>query len=93
LWKDATGTKLAARALKITSKDLIRLKIVDRILNEPMGGAHNNSKRMIKIVKRYISDALGRLGKLSAEELKLSRAAKFESMGSFTHIGHGDDQT
>jgi acetyl-CoA carboxylase carboxyl transferase subunit alpha len=93
LWKDATGTKLAARALKITSKDLMRLKIVDRILNEPMGGAHKDSKRMIKIVRRYLSDALGRLGKLSAEELKLARAAKFESMGAFTRIGHGDEQS
>jgi acetyl-CoA carboxylase carboxyl transferase subunit alpha len=93
LWKDSTGTKLAARALKITSKDLLRLKIVDRILNEPMSGAHKNSKRMIKIVRRYLSDALGRLGKLSAEELKLGRAAKFESIGSFTRIGHENDQS
>jgi acetyl-CoA carboxylase carboxyl transferase subunit alpha len=93
LWKDATGTKLAARALKITSKDLLRLKIVDRILSEPIGGAHNNSKRMIKIVRRYLSDALGRLGKLSAEELKLGRGEKFESIGSFTRIGHRDDQS
>jgi len=91
LWKDATGTKLAARALKITSRDLKKLKIIDRILSEPIGGAHKNSKRMIKIVKRYISDALGRLGKLSTEELRSARSAKFEGMGSFTRIGHGEE--
>jgi acetyl-CoA carboxylase carboxyl transferase subunit alpha len=86
LWKDATGTRLAARSLRITSRDLIRLKVVDRILHEPRGGAHNNSKRMIKVVKRYISDALGRFGKYSGEELKSMRAEKFENMGFFTRL-------
>jgi acetyl-CoA carboxylase carboxyl transferase subunit alpha len=86
LWKDATGTKLAARALKITSRDLSRLKVIDRVIHEPMGGAHKDSKRMIRIVKRYLSDALGRLGKYSGEELRLQRAEKFENMGLFTRL-------
>ncbi len=83
LWKNPSGTKLAARALKITSKDLSRLNIIDRVINEPIGGAQNNPKRMVRIVKRYISDAIGRLGKYSGEELVLQRAEKFENMGFF----------
>jgi acetyl-CoA carboxylase carboxyl transferase subunit alpha len=83
LWKNPSGTRLAARALKLTSKDLLRLGIVDRIINEPIGGAQNDPKRMVRIVKRYISDAIGRLGKSSGEELVLKRAEKFENMGSF----------
>jgi acetyl-CoA carboxylase carboxyl transferase subunit alpha len=83
LWKNPSGTKLAARALKLTSKDLLRLGIIDRIINEPIGGAQNDPKRMVRIVKRYISDAIGRLGKYSGEELLLKRAEKFENMGSF----------
>ena len=83
LWKNPSGTRLAARALKLTSKDLLRLGIVDRIINEPIGGAQNDPKRMVRIVKRYISDATGRLGKYSGEELVLKRAEKFENMGSF----------
>ncbi|MEE8325391.1 MAG: acetyl-CoA carboxylase carboxyltransferase subunit alpha [Candidatus Humimicrobiaceae bacterium] len=83
LWKNPSGTKLAARALKLTSKDLLRLGIIDRIINEPIGGAQNDPKRMVRIVKRYISDAVGRLGKYSGEELILKRAEKFENMGSF----------
>lgn len=83
LWKNPSGTRLAARALKLTSKDLLRLGIVDRIINEPIGGAQNDPKRMVRIVKRYISDAIGRLGKSSGEELALKRAEKFENMGSF----------
>ena len=86
LWKDATGTKLAARALKITSRDLVRLKVIDRVLHEPIGGAHNDPKRMIKIVKRYVSDALGRLGKYSGSQLQAMRAEKFENMGFFTRL-------
>lgn len=83
LWKNPSGTRLAARALKLTSKDLLRLGIIDRIINEPIGGAQNDPKRMVRIVKRYISDAMGRLGKYSGEELVLKRAEKFENMGSF----------
>ena len=83
LWKNPSGTKLAARALKLTSKDLLRLGIIDRIINEPIGGAQNDPKRMVRIVKRYISDAVGRLGKYSSEELVIKRAEKFENMGSF----------
>ena len=83
LWKNPSGTKLAARALKLTSKDLLKLGIIDRIINEPIGGAQNDPKRMVRIVKRYISDAIGRLGKYSGEELLLKRAEKFENMGSF----------
>lgn len=85
LWKDATGTKLAARALKITSKDLMRLRIIDRIINEPRGGAQNDPERMLKITKGYISETLKKLGKYSGEELKLKRAEKFENIGVFTH--------
>ena len=83
LWKNPSGTKLAARALKLTSKDLLRHGIIDRIINEPIGGAQNDPRRMVRIVKRYISDAIGRLGKYNGDELLLKRAEKFESMGSF----------
>ena len=84
LWKNPSGTKLAARALKITSKDLSRLSIIDRVIHEPIGGAQNDPKRMISIIERYIPDALKRLDKYSGEELKLQRAEKFENMGIFT---------
>ena len=83
LWKDSTGTKLAARELKLTSRDLLRLKAIDRIIHEPIGGAQNAPKRMVRIVKKYITGALERYKDFSGEELKLQRAEKFESMGFF----------
>jgi len=84
LWKNPSGTKLAARALKLTSKDLSRLGIIDRIINEPRGGAQNDPKRMIAIVERYIQETLRKLDQYSDEELKLKRAEKFENIGVFT---------
>ena len=83
LWKDPSGSKLAARALKLTSKDLLRLKIIDKIIHEPMGGAQNNPKRMIKIVKKYILETLNKYKGIPGEELKIQRARKYESMGIF----------
>ncbi|MFO7929094.1 MAG: acetyl-CoA carboxylase carboxyltransferase subunit alpha [Candidatus Humimicrobiaceae bacterium] len=83
LWKDPSGTKLAARALKLTSKELHRLGIIDRIVNEPMGGAHTRPDRMVKIIKKNIEVALRRLENVPGDKLKADRAEKFEKIGYF----------
>jgi len=83
LWKNPSGTKLAARELRLTSRDMLRLKIIDRIIPEPIGGAQNAAGRMVKIVKKYIIGALEKFAGISGEELKSRRAKKFESMGFF----------
>jgi acetyl-CoA carboxylase carboxyl transferase subunit alpha len=85
LWKDPSGTKLAARALKLTSKDLYRLGIIDRIVHEPMGGAHNSPERMVKIIKKNIIAALKKLEDVPGETLKEERAEKFEKIGYFNN--------
>ncbi|GAI21622.1 unnamed protein product, partial [marine sediment metagenome] len=64
-------------------RDMLRLKIIDRIIPEPIGGAQNVPGRMVKIVKKYIIGALERFAGISGEELKSRRAKKFESMGFF----------
>ena len=83
LWKDPSGTKLAARELKLTSRDLLSLKVIDRIIHEPMGGAQNAPRRMVRIVRRYLIGAMERYKKFSGDELKSKRAEKFERMGFF----------
>ncbi|MEA2015915.1 MAG: acetyl-CoA carboxylase carboxyltransferase subunit alpha [Actinomycetota bacterium] len=83
LWKNSSGTKLAARELRLTSKILKKLKVIDRIISEPFGGAQNAPERMIKIVKKYIINALTLYSRLPGEQLKSDRAGKFESMGFF----------
>jgi acetyl-CoA carboxylase carboxyl transferase subunit alpha len=81
LWKDPSGAKLAARSLKITAKDLYRLKVVDRVINEPMGGAHNDPVRMGKILKKHIAEVLQTFSGRTREQLISERADKFEKMG------------
>jgi acetyl-CoA carboxylase carboxyl transferase subunit alpha len=84
LWKNPSGTKLAARELRLTSRDLLGLKVIDRIIHEPIGGAQNAPRRMVRIVKRYVTGALERYVSIPGEELKSGRARKFESMGFFS---------
>jgi acetyl-CoA carboxylase carboxyl transferase subunit alpha len=84
LWKNPSGTKLAARELRLTSRDLLGLKVIDRIIHEPIGGAQNAPRRMVRIVKRYVTGALERYARIPGEELKSGRARKFESMGFFS---------
>jgi acetyl-CoA carboxylase carboxyl transferase subunit alpha len=83
LWKSPSGTKLAAKSLKLTSGDLIRLKVIDKIIREPFGGAQNAPERMVKIVKKYIIKTLSKYSRIPKEKIKSDRADKFESMGVF----------
>lgn len=81
LWKDQAAVKQAASMLRLTAKDLLNLKVIDKIIHEPLGGAQNEPERIIKIVKENIMAALSKLDGLSGEELKLHRAQKFEILG------------
>lgn len=83
LWKDQTATKQAAAMLKLTAKDLLNFKIIDRIIHEPKGGAQNEPDRMIKILKENLIIALSKFEGLSGEDLKIQRAEKFEALGFF----------
>ncbi|MCX6384341.1 MAG: acetyl-CoA carboxylase carboxyltransferase subunit alpha [Actinobacteria bacterium] len=83
LWKDQTATKQAAAMLKLTAKDLLNFKIIDRIIHEPKGGAQNEPDRMIKILKENLIIALSKFEGLSGEDLKIQRADKFEALGFF----------
>jgi acetyl-CoA carboxylase carboxyl transferase subunit alpha len=85
LWRDADVAKLAARALKLTSKDLLKMGVIDRIIYEPIGGAQHNPDRMVRIVRSYILNALRKYVRDSEIDLKKERAKKYESMGIFLH--------
>jgi len=83
LWKNSSGTKLAARELRLTSKDLKKLKVIDKIIPEPFGGAQNAPERMLKIVRKYIINTLPKYRGVPGKQLKYERAKKFESIGFF----------
>nr|WDA98836.1 acetyl-CoA carboxylase carboxyltransferase alphasubunit [Sciadococcus taiwanensis] len=82
LWKNSNKASVAAEALKITAQDLQILKVIDEILPEPVGGAHNNPGWLIQNLKSCLNKNLARLQKLSKEELKSYRYNKFRKIGS-----------
>jgi acetyl-CoA carboxylase carboxyl transferase subunit alpha len=83
LWRDTNVSKLAARALKLTSKDLLKMGVIDRIVYEPIGGAQRNPERMVRIVRNYIMNTLRKYSRETELDFRKERARKFESMGIY----------
>ncbi len=83
LWRDSAKFANAAEALKITSKDLLELGIIDEEIPEPLGGAHTDHSETAKSMKTYIKKALETLSKMSPDELRAQRYEKFRKMGKF----------
>jgi len=82
LWRDANRKVEAAAALKITAPDLLALGLIDGIVPEPAGGAHNDHDRATALVDQALSQALGELTPLSVEERLDRRYDKFRNMGA-----------
>ena len=83
LWRDASKADVAAEALKITSEDLLKLEIIDGIVKEPLGGAHNDYKAMGKELKNAIIKEINELKGIEPETLRDERYNKFRRMGVF----------
>jgi acetyl-CoA carboxylase carboxyl transferase subunit alpha len=83
LWKDAARAKDAAAAMKITAQDLEQLKVIDQIVQEPIGGAHREPAAAIAKVGAAIAEALDELSKLSPAELRQQRRERFMAIGRF----------
>src|SRR6188768_4179261 len=81
LWRSWDFKEQAAEVLKLTAKDMLSLKLIDGIVKEPLGGAHNDLKWMAQEVKKTILSLTQELGKLSPEERIQQRIAKFSAMG------------
>jgi acetyl-CoA carboxylase carboxyl transferase subunit alpha len=89
LWKDRAAAAKAAEALKITAKDLLELNLVDEIIPEPLGGAHNDYNAIAKTLKETLLRNLESLQKLSTRERLKMRYEKFRSHGQFSENGNG----
>jgi acetyl-CoA carboxylase carboxyl transferase subunit alpha len=83
LWKSATAKDKAAEALKLTARDLASLDVIDDILPEPTGGAHNDWDAAAGALHEGLTRHLGELSGLSADELREGRWEKFERMGAW----------
>ncbi len=83
LWRDASKADVAAEALKITSEDLLKLEIIDGIVKEPLGGAHNDYEAMGKELKNAIIKEINELKGIEPKTLRDERYNKFRRMGVF----------
>jgi len=81
LWKDAEKMREAAEALRLTAQDLKKLGVTDRIIPEPLGGAHSDPEAMFKQVKKEIKKHLSKLIPMHADKRVERRIRKFSSMG------------
>jgi acetyl-CoA carboxylase carboxyl transferase subunit alpha len=81
LWRGARSGADAARAMKISAQELLAMKIVDRIIPEPVGGAHSDRAATMANVADALEQELAGLEKLSADELKKRRAERFYAIG------------
>ena len=77
LWRSADKVKEATEALKLTAQDLMKLKVIDEIIPEPMGGAHSDALKTIKADGEAISRNLKEIGNISGEGIKKKRTEKF----------------
>jgi len=84
LWKDQSHAPKAAAALKMTSPDLLALKLVDEIIPEPAGGAHHSWETAAEAVKKSVLNQIAELKKLDAFELKEKRYEKFRAFGEWS---------
>ena len=84
LWRSWDYKEAAAEALKLTATDMQRANLVDDILKEPLGGAHNDPAAMAKTLKQYLQKQLPKLKKMPADERIAARIEKFSSMGIFS---------
>jgi acetyl-CoA carboxylase carboxyl transferase subunit alpha len=84
LWKDASQRERAAEALKITAEDLLRLKVIDEIIKEPVGGAHIDPDGAGEALREALIRHLTELRKIRPEKLVRRRAEKYAAMGAFT---------
>ncbi|MGB1247769.1 MAG: acetyl-CoA carboxylase carboxyltransferase subunit alpha, partial [Chitinophagales bacterium] len=83
LWRTWDNKEQAAEQLKLTPEDMQKMKIVDSIIKEPIGGAHNNPEEAAKNLKRSIKRNITSLSEMNVEERIEKRIAKYEAIGVF----------
>jgi acetyl-CoA carboxylase carboxyl transferase subunit alpha len=84
LWRSWEHKEKAAEALKLTAIDMLKNKLIDGVIPEPLGGAHNDTVATFVTFKNTVQQELEKLQKIKTEELVNQRIHKFSLMGEFT---------
>ncbi|MFN3444632.1 MAG: acetyl-CoA carboxylase carboxyltransferase subunit alpha [Bacteroidia bacterium] len=86
LWRSWEHKEKAAEALKLTAIDMLKNGLIDGVIPEPLGGAHNNPEQMYQTLKESLQSMIAELSKLNSEKLIETRIGKFSKMGAFTEV-------
>ena len=86
LWRSWDHKEQAAEALKLTPEDMKKNKLIDKIIKEPLGGAHQNRNKVFNTVKKEIITSFNDLKLLSTSKLLEERSNRFTSMGVFNEL-------
>lgn len=82
LWRTAEKASDAATAMQVTASDLLRLGVIDRIVKEPVGGAHRDPAAAIRSLGKAIAEELEQLSGMKPDKLRAGRQEKFLAMGA-----------
>ena len=84
LWRNWDNKEKAAEALKLTPKDMLKNKLIDQIIKEPIGGAHHEPEKVFNNVKSEIQKTILQLLEIDQEERIKERIQKFDKMGIYS---------
>ncbi len=86
LWKNSDKMREAADALKLTAQHLKKLGVVDRVVKEPLGGAHRDRMKSIDEVKKVLMEEIIAFKKIGRQKIKELRSEKYINMGSLSNL-------
>ena len=86
LWKNSDKMREAADALQLTAQHLKKIGIVDKVIKEPLGGAHRDKKKALEEVKKSLLEEIIAFEKINRQEIKKQRSDKYINMGSLSNL-------
>ena len=86
LWKNSDKMREAADALKLTAQHLEKIGVVDKVIKEPLGGAHRDKKKALEEVKKTLLEEITTFQKIGRQEIKKLRSEKYINMGSLSNL-------
>lgn len=84
LWKDASREQEACEVMKITAEDMVNLGVAEAVIEEPLGGAHNDLDKISENIKEYLSQKISEKCQKDIDVLLKERYTKFRKIGAFT---------
>ena len=86
LWNNGAKASEAAELLKLTAQDLFQMKVIDEVVEEPIGGAHRDPRRAAELLKEAVTRNIGEVKNTAPDELVKLRYEKFRKLGTFDQI-------